>query len=61
MPRPQPRRSVHGMTGSHATAVVFEAIMPALGFALILGASLLPAVMIAAAVTLAIVALARRS
>ena len=61
MPRRHPRRSVGGMTGSHATAVVFEAVMPALGFALILGASLLPAVMIAALVTVALLAVARRS
>jgi hypothetical protein len=44
------------MTRSHATAVVFEAVMPALGFALILGASMLPAVAIATAVTLALFA-----
>ena len=50
-----------GMTRSAAVSVVFEAVMPALGVALLLGASMLPAVAIAAALTLAVVALGARS
>jgi hypothetical protein len=36
------------------STVVWEAVLPALGFALVLGASLLPAVAIAAIATVAI-------
>jgi hypothetical protein len=56
MPLRRRVRTVLEMTGSHAT---FEAVMPALGFALLLGASFVPAVAIAALATLAIVAFAR--
>jgi hypothetical protein len=61
MSRARPPRSVPNMTRSAAVSVVFEAVMPALGVALLLGASVLPAVAIAAAVTLAVVALGARS
>jgi hypothetical protein len=61
MPRRRPPLTVLRMTRSATTAVVFEAVMPALGFALLFGASLLPAVAIAAAATLALVAVSARS
>ena len=41
------------------SALLFEAVMPALGFALILGASMLPALAVAALATLAVTALVR--
>jgi hypothetical protein len=41
------------------SAVVWNAVMPALGVALLLGASLLPAVAVAAAVSLALIATGR--
>ena len=47
------------MLRSTAVAVVFEAVMPALGFALVLGASLLPALAAAVAATAAILAVTR--
>jgi hypothetical protein len=47
------------MTRSSAFSVVFEVVMPALGLALVLGASLLPAVTLAVAASAAILAVAR--
>ena len=47
MPPGRPLRTVLGMSRSAAVAVLFETVMPALGLALVLGASLLPAVAIA--------------
>jgi hypothetical protein len=44
------------MSRSAAFSLLFEAVMPALGFALVLGASLLPALAVAVAATAAIVA-----
>ena len=52
MPRP------YGRVMSRAT-VLFEALMPALGLALMLRAPLLPALAIAALATLAVFAVAR--
>jgi hypothetical protein len=54
-----PRHTVPGMTRSAAVSFVFEAVMPALGFALVLGASLLPALAVAVAATAAILAVMR--
>jgi hypothetical protein len=58
MPPRSPRRTVLGMTRSAAFSVVFEAVMPALGLALVLGASLLPAVAVAIVASAAIFAVA---
>jgi hypothetical protein len=44
------------MSRSAAVSLLFEAVMPALGFALVLGASLIPALAVAVAATAAIVA-----
>jgi hypothetical protein len=52
-------RTVVPMTRSAAFALVFEAVMPALGIALLLGASAAPAFALAALATLAIFAVAR--
>ena len=41
----------------NSSSVIFEAVLPGLGIALLLGASLLPALAIAAVATLAIVGL----
>jgi hypothetical protein len=51
-------RAAYGldMSRSAAVSLLFEAVMPALGFALVLGASLLPALAVAVAATAAIVA-----
>ena len=59
MPLGRPLRTVLGMIRSTAVTVVFEAVMPALGFALVLGASLLPALAVAVAATAAILAVTR--
>jgi hypothetical protein len=56
MPPGPPLRTVVGMSRSAAFSVLFEAVMPAFGFALVLGASLLPALAVAVAVTAAILA-----
>jgi hypothetical protein len=48
------------MTRSAAVSVVFEAVMPALGAALLLGAAMLPAVAVAVVLSAAIVALTMR-
>jgi hypothetical protein len=54
---PEPAlRTVLGMLRSAAVSVLFEAVMPALGFALVLGASLLPALAVAVAATAAVLA-----
>ena len=47
------------MTRSAAVSALFETVMPALGLALVLGASLLPALAVAALAAAAILALAR--
>jgi hypothetical protein len=52
-------RSVASMTRTSAFNLVFEAVMPALGIALLLGASAAVALALAAAATVAIAALAR--
>ena len=59
MPPGPALRTVLGMSHSAAVSLVFEAVMPALGFALVLGASLLPALAVAVALTAAIVAVMR--
>jgi hypothetical protein len=59
MPSGPPLRTVLGMSRSAAVSLVFEAVVPALGFALVLGASLLPALAVAVALTAAIVAVMR--
>jgi hypothetical protein len=59
MPPARPLRTVFGMNRSAAVSFVFEAVMPALGLALVLGASLLPALAVAVAATAAILAAAR--
>jgi len=59
MPLANSRRTVLGMSRSSTVAVLFETVMPALGLALVLGASLLPAVAIAAVASAAIFAVAR--
>ena len=56
MPLARSLRTVPGMSRSAACSVLFEAVMPAFGFALVLGASLLPALAVAVAVTAAILA-----
>ena len=55
----RPRHTVLGMTRSAAFSFLFEVVMPALGLALVLGASLLPALAVAVAVTAAILAVTR--
>jgi hypothetical protein len=47
------------MTRSAVFAVLFEVVMPALGLALVLGASLVPAVALAAVASAAIFAVTR--
>ena len=59
MPFGRPLRTVLGMLRSAAVSIVFEAVMPALGIALVLGASLLPALAVAVAATAAILAVTR--
>ena len=59
MPPGRPRLTVLVMTRSVAFSFLFEAVMPALGFALVLGASLLPALAVAVAATAAILAVTR--
>jgi len=59
MPPGHRLRTVLGMTRSSAFSVVFEVVMPALGLALVLGASLLPAVTLAVVASAAILAVAR--
>ena len=56
MPPAPPPRTVLGMDRSTAFSVMFEVVLPALGFALVLGASLLPALAVAVAAPAAIVA-----
>ena len=56
MPLARSLRTVLGMSRSAAFSVLFEAVMPAFGIALVLGASLLPALAVAVAVTAAILA-----
>ena len=59
MPPGRPRHTVLGMTRSAVFAVLFEVVMPALGLALVLGASLVPAVAVAAVASAAIFAVMR--
>ena len=59
MPPGPPLRTVLGMDRSAAFSVLFEVVMPAFGLALVLGASLLPAVAVAVVASAAILAVAR--
>jgi hypothetical protein len=57
MPPPHRPRTVRPMSRT-ATAVVFEAVLPVLGVALMLGASILPALAIAVLAIVVIYAIA---
>lgn len=59
MPPGPPLRTVLGMDRSAAFSVMFEVVLPALGLALVLGASLVPAVAVAFVASVAILAVAR--
>ena len=59
MPQESGLRSVASMTRTAAFNLVFEAVMPALGVALLLGGSAVLALALAALATRAILALAR--